>query len=270
METIRQREAAFRAREAADDFTINLVPPPYGKGKRFDVAVADAGLTVHTTEYFSVNGDVPGLKVGREFNQAAFDLDTEGSEQDFSDAILGEDAAYVLSLSGKRDARVPGFEDVKDDAVAFARQTLKGEAYARRTVEIRESLRTGIDAGKTFRETAKSLALNVSTTGQFSAYEAMADRLGERQEIVAASMNLENGELSEVTPGVTNALVLYVASREPGDPLSTQFLKPQLLSTIDRYRAGLVFESWMAWALAQAGFMDNQPLTETEEEDIAD
>ena len=264
------REASFRARDAADDFVISMTPPPYGKGLTLVAAAKTSGLAVATTAFFSVQEEVPGISAGQDFNEAAFDLDADDPERCFSDAILGSNAAYVVASHQREAARIPELDEVRSQVKEVAESEAKERAFEEKTREIRQSIQTALNAGQSFMQAAKGLGLNVVTTAPFSAYGAMTEEFNDSKIIVPATMNLQAGELSEIVSTGSNALLVHVAQRLPGDAISVQFIKPQLINSIDQYRSSIVFESWLDYILVKAGWQDHNPLSDITTDESAD
>ena len=53
----------------------------------------------------------------------------------------------------------------------------------------------------------------------------------------------------------TAAVFVYMVSRQPGDPLSAEMLRPKARANIERARAMGLNANWMEWNLARKGLI---------------
>lgn len=256
LEKIEFEQTLFAARDHATEFVMELAPDRYGNARSFEEAADAYGLTISTTAYFSAYGDVPGLQVGPDFNDAAFALDASDPERYFSDAVAGETAAYVLASHDRRESRIPEFEEVAEQAMELAEQAAAREQFVESARKIRDKVQTVMGSGASFTQAAREFALSVTTTEVFSVYNGLTNEVAYADLLMRSVAALRENELTPVLPVEEGALIACVTSREPGDPLTKQYLKADVLQMLNRYRAGILFEEWREHLLAEADLED--------------
>jgi len=256
-ELLRRREATFMARDRATEFVMELAPDRYGNAQPLAEAALSYGLTVLTTAHFSVYGEVPGMDVGGGFNRAAFELDASDPEKYFSDAIVGLDSVYVLAAHDRVAPRLPEYDEVAEEVRRLATEEAKQKRFLERADEIRQQVREAAGEGRFFTEAVQDLGLSAVTTTEVFAVYAGPSNETEHMELVLRSVAaLGEGELSELIPTDDGVVLASVVSRAAGDPLAKQYLRGEVLSMLNRYRAGLLFEDWRGYLLARADLED--------------
>jgi acetolactate synthase small subunit len=244
------RAAIGLASEEAMQFTDDLSMMDYGEDVTIDSVAAKRGLTVKTSEFFSAQGEVPGLNVGRSFRDAAFRLQAAPPEDSYSHTIVGDDAIYVMSFNEIQDPRVPALEEVKDEAKSLADDLAKATAFEEKAAAIREQLAA---AGLSkLAETAGNLGLPVRTPEPFSVYEASPDDMEDFTAIAPAILGLDEGRISEPIATQTGMAIVAVKAREPGDLALAESLKPDIARTIQSTRMSAHFATWADSILAEA------------------
>jgi hypothetical protein len=123
-----------------------------------------------------------------------------------------------------------------------------------------------MEEGRSFSAAAAVLGLEVVTTETFNAYGSLGTEFENADAIVPAIMRLPQNGLSDIVPTAEGALLVHVITRRPGDAVTMQFLRPQLQSTLDRYRAQTVYESWLDYLLRHFAFEDLNPPVEPADE----
>ncbi len=268
LELLRNEAALEKGKVDATELAVALAPGRYTEATSFEEATK--GLSVSTTEFFALEEDVPGLNVGSDFRQIAFDLDANDPEMYFSDAIAGEDSVYVIAAGKRQDSHLPEFEKISEEIMPLAVTNALEEAYENRVEAVRSSIAGSLSDGKSFSDAAAEFKLNVSTTAEFTVYGGLPEG-SEHAEILPMSvMNLEQGEMSEPIPvGDHDRLLVYLRSRTLSPAGTTEMLRPQLLRSLDRYRAGAAYENWRQAMLEACGFEDlSKPVGDDEKEDL--
>lgn len=270
--SILEREyAVSKAKDIATAFVITLAPNRYGKALGIDETAARNDMTIFVSDYFSLNGDVPEMNVDETFNQAAFGLDPSDPERYFSDAVVGEDAVYVMAANDRIEAREPEFNEVTNMVMPLAKLSAENAAFLEKSVRIRNSFEESMVSEKTFTESAQELDLTVTTTKSFSVYDDFSSNETEYSEVLIPNiLTTKEGELTELMEIEDGMLLACVTDRGPGDLVSMQLLRPQLLSTLDRYRAGILFEDWGDYVLNRAGLEDQLPAIRDDDDQTTD
>jgi len=255
---LRYNFATFKAKDAATEFVMTLTPSDREqKAPGFDSVAGASNLVVCTSAFFAINEKVPGLLVDRSFNKTAFDLESDDPYRSFSDAIIGSNAVYVIAANEKAEARMPDFEEVRETVEPLARRASEKKIFLQKIRQTRDSLKKALGSGKTFTRAAEEEHLKVSTTKPFTIYETGMSETNDikyYEEFLPRIVSLKKGEISEPVEIKSGALLVYIAERTPGDLMAMETLRPQLVATLDRYRAGILFDDWCNFALTKAGF----------------
>ncbi|MBM4143664.1 MAG: hypothetical protein FJ225_08760 [Lentisphaerae bacterium] len=264
------RRAAFEAKDDAVRLVMALTPDRAGRAPGFEEAAAGAGLTVATSAYFAAFETVPGLKVDREFNRAAFRLDASDPEGYFSDAIMGDEAAYVLAALDSVASHVPPFTNVVELVRPLAGRDAAEAAGLKRAGELRETLLADVGAGAAFGKAVADRGLNIATSCTFSAYSADPDAIFHAEILLPEVIALDQGRLTPPLETDDGLLLGYVAERR-APPFGTASLpRGEVLSALNRYRAEILFGDWQQAALEKAGFTEPRQEPETENGTDAD
>jgi hypothetical protein len=271
-EILRHDFAVLKAKDAATELVMALTPSDRDqKAPSFEAVAAASNLTVSTSVFFAMKEKVPGLSVDRSFNKAAFDLEPDDPNRSFSDAIVGSNAIYVIAANQKAEARTPDLEEVRNVAEPLARRASEKKLFLQKVTQVRDSIKKALESGKTFTKAAEEAHLKVTTTKPFTIYEtgmAETNDIEHYEEFLPKITSLKKGEISEPVEIKGGALLAYIAERTPGDLMAVETLRPQLVATLDRYRAEILFEDWCNFALAKAGFTNL--VSETAEKQTSD
>jgi hypothetical protein len=145
------------------------------------------------------------------------------------------------------------------------------EAFDTKVSSIREELAQSVSDGTSFREAAEAAGFTVQTTGLFSVYGGLPEDAGYGDVIPATIMGLQSGEVSDAVPVDSGYLVACVLSREPGEFGAAAMIRPQLASSLSRYRSGVTYRQWAQSLLANGQFTDLMaPVAIPDEEDEAE
>ncbi|MFO7871625.1 MAG: SurA N-terminal domain-containing protein [Kiritimatiellia bacterium] len=248
---VRNRKAAFLAKDDATELVVSLAPDDYGRAPALERVLADRALAVRTTAWFSASQPLEEPAAGPAFNEAAFALVPDDPERYFSDAVQGADAAYVLFAGERRDSRLPEFTNIAKDVTLRAEAEAESRLFYEKCRDLRTSISESVEGGQTFRQAVENYGFNIHTQ-TYSAYTADPEQIEYYETLVTSVTSLNEGEISEVTSVPDGAILVYVASREPAPSIATEFTRAQLASEVDRYKASLLFQDWKDHILAQS------------------
>lgn len=277
-ETLAQENAVDAAGDKALDFEVSLAPDRSGNAPSFEDALRVAGGTVQTSVFFSLKSVVPGLNVGLDFNQAAFNLRPTPDDY-FSHPIKGSNACYIIAFDRRAEARVPEYEEVKKEVLAAALEEAVQDKLNDVARYLHSSAAIAIKDGKLFAAALKPFGVEVVTTEPFSAKsgfpvddEDLAYALtknilmlnaGELSEIIPLDPSFAQGPaFSAASPKASSAeekngvAIAYIESRQPAERAVFQAIRNDLGVFIKRRRAETVFYEWQEYLLKQAGFED--------------
>lgn len=265
--TLQYEGATDKAREEAMALATALVKgrTTAPNSEAFLAQATALSLPVHTTAYFVAEEPIPGI-ASRDFNKSAFLL---SRQRPISDAVLGVNSVYLMDLIDQRGPRTPDYEEVATKVETLAVFSKRHDTFREKAKEIQKAMEERLPKGESFKAIAESYALNVSTTTAFSVYNPTVSS-NDAPIVEALSetiIQLKPGDMTPLLPTKRGALLAYVASRTAADPLLLQQgLKPQLMLSLNRYRAAAVMDDWKTYLLAQADLVDkvHKPTKEKE------
>ena len=217
----------------------------------FEKAAAASGQTIQTSSDFDRSGAT--LSAGNEHSQAfASDLKnlapsafllTEKSP--VSDVIQSGDAFLVLKLARVNPQRPLTMEEVRPIA-ASRLSARKAQSLIRERAEAAlAKIREAMSAGKSFSDAAAAAGLQARS---FNDLVPSSGTLSpEEQEVAAATVLMEPGQLSAMIPSSDAGFAVYLAARAPVDE-TTLAKKPELASRILESKRRLLFMTWLSSA----------------------
>jgi len=266
---LKKQKAMTEAKDSAARFVTMLIPDQKGKAPTFDDAARKNGFTISTSDFFSLREDVPNLKVDRDFNKAAFDLDPTDPERYFSDPVASDDSVYVLAAGDKKKSHLPEFVNVENKATTLAKQEAAEKAFKKKCEEARDLTAKALKEGQKFEDTVKKFGAVVSTNMSFSAYEAASNPFEYLDIILPKIMHMSKGELSDLLDTDNGMIIVHVADKKPGLSSTAEAVRPEMINAIDRSLTMAVYDNWKEYNLVKAGFVDRFPQTVSSTDDDA-
>ena len=231
-----------------------------GKGgsNGFAAAAAAFGLSIQHTPFFALDDSVAGIDAGKEFRDAAFDLDPSQPEGRYS-VVQGEKAVYAITplANSPSPAHMPTLEEVIDRVRPFAVDKVRADAFHDYLETLRKDMVKGLRENRNPVAVAQAKGMNVSTAITFAVNTLYQNTFTNYMQVARAALHLQPGELSEaaMTGEEDAALFVYMVSRQPGDPLSAEMLRPKARTNIERARAMGLTANWMDWNLSRKGLV---------------
>lgn len=260
--------SVYKARDAATEFSMQMIPDRTGKAMSFHNAAASTNLTIQTTDLFAAGDDIPGIQNDWEFAQAAFRLNTNDLDRMVSDPVTSSNMVYVLSLAKSVDSQMQEFSDVRGKAMDLARTNALVKTFIKRAKRSRDGLADAVRAGKMFSAAAAEMGLGSPTIVTFTVYEAMQTNTFENAErFIPRVAWLQTNEISDLVSVPGGFMIGCLTQREPSDFGTAESFRPQLLSTIENYRGGTLFDEWAGSLLREGGFEDYETLDAAAEEE---
>lgn len=251
-EQIATREGLGIAGEYAMQFIDALSMMDYGDPVSIHSVAKEQGMNVYTSELFNATEAIPGIDAGSEFNRAAFELDPADPATSYSRTVIGNNAVYVMAWHTNRPSFLQPFEDVKELATELTTRELEQEAFETRLNEIHEKLAEAIKQGDEFKSTATEMGFPVTNVGPFSVYSADPEDIPFFSDIAPAVLPMHTGELTAPIALADESLIVYVATREPGDPAEAEAIKPDISQMLQSSRMRMHIASWSRALLAAA------------------
>ncbi len=253
---IRYALARKLAAEKATEFVVDVAPKSEGAQPDFAGAAKTAGLKIKTLPAFGLKDDLKGIDETAPFRQAAFGLEND-AQTSFSDAVVGKDTVYVLSLGQKYPSFVPTFEAVESEVMEMAQAQAVNKALAERALEVEKAVATALAAGSGFKEAVKPFGLNVKTTPEFDLSTELKDPYAETLAGICA--NVQQGRLCEPVPVKEGVLIAGVTSRKSVDAATgLPAIRQELVDALSRSRSQRLAAAWQESLLSEGKFKDFQ------------
>ena len=249
---IRERVARRAAAEEATALVADIAPRAEGDLPDFAGAVATAGLTVKTLPAFGLTDELPSIDETAPFRQAASRLQDDAYSS-FSDAVVGKDSVYVLSLEQQYPSFLPSFEVVEDNVMEAAHAQAVAEAVSERAEELQETLTAALAAGDAFEEALKPYQLNIETTEEFDVTTELTNDYA--NVLIPICLNTQQGELCQPAPLEEGILIAYVAERKSTDvELGLPAIREELVAGLSQNRVRQLTQDWQESLLKEANF----------------
>ena len=265
LDSLARAEARNLAAEQATDFAVAMMPDRNGKAPTFDETATEFGREVVDLAPFSQFETLHGLGITRPFMSAAFALEDD-PEMRVSDAIMAEDAVYVLELEKIIPPQAPAFEDIKERAMEMALQEAVLKRLEDRSFEIVDAADKALAEGKPFADGMKAEGLSVERTEPYTASTGMAT-LEYSDVLMQATLDRNAGELTEVLPTADgNYILAYVVERKDADPTGFSMLRDQIQSTLRQRQVSSLLAEWQEYLRNEVAIKDRAgPVAEEEE-----
>ena len=228
-----------------------------GGANGFASAAAAFNLSIQHTPFFAVDEAVAGIDAGKEFREAAFDLDPSQPEGRYS-VVQGTNFVYALTPlpNSPSPAHMPALEEVVDRVRPFALDKVRADAFHDYLEKLHAELVKGMREHQDPVALAHAKALNVSTSITFAVHTLYMNTFTNYMPVARAALHLPAGELSEAAQtDEDDALFVYMVARQPGDQLSADMLRPKARANIERAFAMGLNANWMEWNLARKGLV---------------
>lgn len=231
-------KATQAVRDMATDMVIGLAPGRDGTGTPFEKVAASMNLQIYTSGLFAADADFPGVTGSVNLVTAAFRL-RQTPDEYFSDAVVAGDAVYVLALATNTEPYIPAYEEIRNQVVPSARRKAVADAIQAKAASLHKKFTSGLKNKEGFAKLARQDAMNVSTTGYFSAYTASAAIA--TPEVLEELSVTNPGELTEVIALDHEYLIAYVVDRRAGTEEDIQAARMQIISGSSRRRGRTLF-----------------------------
>jgi hypothetical protein len=254
--TAQLKEAAARkmAAEKATEFVVDVAPKAEGAQPDFAGAASKNGFKIKTLPAFSMNDELKGIDATAPFRQSAFGLEND-SYSSFSDAVIGKDKIYVLSLEQRHPAFVPIFDAVESEVMQAARDQAVTKALAERAMEIKQAVTKAVSTGSGFKAAVKPFGLTVETTPEFDISTKLKDKYADT--LIRLCINVKQGELCAPTPVKEGVLLAYVQLRKSTDAAEgLPAIRQELVDGLSRSRAERLASAWQESLLKEGHFKD--------------
>ncbi len=248
--------AESTAGDHAADFEVALAPDRKGNAPSFASVAKSAGLAVETSADFTLSDPVPGLRVGLDFNKAAFALRPTPDDY-FSHPVRGTNAYYVLAFEKKTEARVPAYEEVRVAARQAALDVATSNKLAQIAADVHQAVAEALQRGKTFAQAIRPYHLEVITTDPFAVRTGLdTEDKDAFYELTKKILFSNAGELSDIVPLEDGVAIAHVDARIVADRSLLASIKNELGQYIRKRRDDVAFREWQEYLLQAHKFED--------------
>jgi peptidyl-prolyl cis-trans isomerase D len=204
-----------------------------------DTVARELGLMVSESEFFAREDPVPGLGVAPQVAEAAFAL----ADNAVSSPISSPRGPVFVTVTQKREARVPPLDEVKDRVRADAIRVKATELSRQRGAEIAASLRSA----NNFAAAAKAQGFEAKDTDLIARGTPLPD-IGVSPDVEKVVFGLPAGSVSEPITTRDATVIVRVVERDEVTPeelrLGREAFREQLLNE----RRARFFAAYMAKA----------------------
>lgn len=245
-EELAQEEAEAMAAEEAMQLVDSLSLLDGDPSMQLPVVASEMGMGVSTSEWLQADGDVPeNVSAGSEFLRAVFNLSATDPDQSFSFGITGTNAVYVTQLKDLEEEYVPDFAEVREDALAVARQQAQEDAFSDYVDALYARLVEHMKEGDMdFMAAAEAEGLTVTDIKPFNLYDADPRDIPFFGDLAPDLLPLETGEMTPPVSTVEGKVIAYVIEREAGSTQERLALKPDIADMMQSGLEDLHFTAW--------------------------
>jgi peptidyl-prolyl cis-trans isomerase D len=220
-------EAQAAEQAAALDREINRAPD-------LERVATARGLTLQESGFFSRNEPVPGLGPAPAVAEQAFEL----KEGEAAGPVRVPRGQIFFTTSGKREARLPALDEVKDRVRTDAADARAQELARARAGELQAPLR------KDFARTARANKLEVTST-DLVARGAAWPGIGVSSAVDGAVFELPAGSVSDPIATPSGIVVARVVERQEVVPAAMEAARPSLREELVSAQRGRFFAAYM-------------------------
>ena len=214
-----------------------------------DTVAREQGLMVTESEFFGSQDPVPGLGVAPQVAQAAFALEDNA----VSAPIASPRGPVFVTVTQKREPRVPALDEVKDRVRTDAIRVKATEISRQRAAAIAASLRS---AGN-FAAAAKAQGFEAKDTDLIARGTPLPD-VGVNPEIEKAVFGLRAGSVSEPITTRDATVIVRVVERDDVTPDEVRLGKEAFREQLLNERRTRFFAAYMAKAKERMDIEVNQ------------
>lgn len=195
------------AHEAAQAFAYTLYEKSIERDSAaFDALLQDSQLELQPIVPFT-QAEAPTYGIPAESAQSVFELN---DRRFFSDAYAADDGFTLLIYQSRIPPQIPAFESVKASVQLDHSVELKRKLFNERGQQLKLELEAGIEAGKSFAETAQQLELKVNTFEPFKVNEAPSDL---NRSVLGSAQNAQIQTVSDMLNLNGTGTFIYVTEK---------------------------------------------------------
>jgi peptidyl-prolyl cis-trans isomerase D len=204
-----------------------------------DRIAAERALKIHTTEYFSRQGPVPGVAQPAQFASQAFGL----ADEEISDILDLDDTFYIVQLLDRKPPEIATFESVEQNVrndLLKVKQDEKAAADARQFLE-------ALKDGSTWETLTEEFKLETKSTGYFKR-NASIPQIGYDRAVAEAAFKLsfENRLADRVIDGQKGKYVIRFKGKKEPDSAEFEKERQAVARRLLQQKKAQAMEQWLA------------------------
>lgn len=228
----------------AEDFSVAMTD----KNAKFDEVAAKYNEKVQESPEFPASKPPEALESSSEIGAAAYKLT---KDQPNSDVLETPRGYYVLQLANITPPRPLAYEEAKANLADTLKHERAQEALNLKATDVRNKIEEAIKGGKTFAAAAQELGVKAEDFPAFSPKEPKMDQPN-AMEVMQATGDLHQGQVSPVVPSSDGSLIVYVSKRLPIDEAKYKADKTQLADSLAEFQQTALFQQWLKLRRAAA------------------
>mgnify|MGYP000103167374 CR=1 FL=1 len=199
--------------QKADDFTVALFRHNTTRGSEvFNKTVTEFGGVIEPVAPFSKGTTPKATKLPSILFDSSWNVFDE--TRYYSDLATYDGGAAVLILKGRIDARIPAFDEVKDQVLINYKAREKQRLFVEKGKRLSSELKTAVTEGKDFSKTAETLGMTAKTFDTFKLSEQPPAEIGSFYDVL---LETDAGQVSETVFNGNAAQVIYVSGKKVPD-----------------------------------------------------
>lgn len=212
----------------------------------FEKAAEKANAKIQSLPAFDRTGS-PATPNGAGSNEiasslapAAFMLSGAGKT---SDVIQSGDAFYVFELTQVNEPRPLALDEAKPQIETFLRSQKSAQLFQASTTSSFNAVKTAMAAGKSLKDAATAQGLKVEELTKV--VPAGENTKPEQQQLIAPTLLLQPGELSNLEQAPWGAFIVQLQNRGEMDPKTFESREAEIRTNMLRNKQDLLFAEWL-------------------------
>lgn len=228
----RQRAAAAAASQVAGQILDQVKA-----GKTLEEAAQEAGQEVRESQPFGIDGSIPGLPVGPDFNQRVFQVEEGGL---LESPYMGASGAVVARVDEILPPRIPNFEEVRAKVEEDYTEDTGDENAREAAYQFRKEA-----MGSSFEEAASEAGLEVRETDFFKKGDDINEDLKFSPNVHDAAFTMKDGDVSPPIRVTDHYVVFEVIERSEIDEEQYEFEKAEIEERLTQQKRNEFFSAYV-------------------------
>jgi len=214
----------------------------------------EKGIPLQTTSFFEEGDEIPELGRNETFQSNAFALKVG----EISPVITIPPNFYILKGINKKESRIPGVEEVKEEL----KKKVVGVKADEKAKQVAEELLKQVQSGKTLREVGQGKGFPVEESGFFARGSGAVPKIGPNTEFAStlASLTEKNPVPKEVLRTKDGYFIVRLLASEPADDSKFSSSKANLERRLALQKQEEFFSNWLEQLKAKSKIEINKDI----------